>query len=75
MDSVIKTEQVSMVNTRGSLKYVQASLVPELKALGWKIVVNPKRSYFPELDSENKYKSGPVEEELEEGNILKFEDV
>lgn len=72
---ISKNELVSVVNTRGSLKYVQSGMVPELKAQGWHIVVNPKRSYFPELDSENKYKSGPVEEELEEGNVLRFEDV
>ena len=74
-NSIIKLDIVTMVNTRGSLKYIQANLVPELKAQGWKIVVNPKRSYFPELDIENKYKSGPVAEELEEANILQFEDV
>lgn len=74
-DFVSRTELVSVVNTRGSLKYVQANLVPELKAQGWHIVVNPKRSYFPELDKENKYNLGPVAEDVDDGNILVFEDV
>lgn len=74
-DFISKTELVSVVNTRGSLKYVQANLVDDLKAQGWHIVINPKRSYFPELDTENKYRAGPVVEELDEGNILNFEDV
>ena len=76
MDNIIKTELVTMVNTRGSLKYIQSSLVNDLKAQGWRIVVNPKREYYPELDQENKNNTaGPVAEELDQGNILQFEDV
>ena len=75
-DFISRTDTVSMVNIRGSLKYVQAGMVPELKAQGWRIVVNPKREYYPELDQENKNNNmGPVAEELDEGNILKYEEV
>lgn len=73
---VNRNELVSVINTRGNLRYVQSGMIPELKAQGWKVVVNPKREYYPELDIENKnHNAGPVEEELDEYNILKFEDV
>lgn len=76
MDAVIRSEKVTMVNPRGSLREIQAGMVPELKAQGWRIVVNPKREYFPELDAENKHNIvGHVEEELDQSSILQFEDI
>lgn len=75
--NIARSGTVSMYNTRGSLKYVQAGMVPELKAAGWRIVVNPKRSYAPELDVENKnnFNAAPEEEDIDQVNILKFEDI
>lgn len=76
-NNIARSGTVSMYNTRGSLKYVQAGMVPELKAQGWHIVVNPKRNYAPELDVENKnnFNPAPAEEDIDQVNILKFEDI
>lgn len=75
MDNIIKNEYVTLFNPRGALRKRPASEVPYLKSIGWKLVVNAKREYAPELDMENKNSGGMVVEEMEEGNILKFEDV
>lgn len=64
-----------MINPRGSLREIQAMMVPELKAQGWRVVVNPKRDYFPELDEANKNNQKNMGQEIDgdiaDQNILK----
>lgn len=54
-------------------------MVDELKAQGWKIVVNAKREYAPELDQENPNTKinnrDLIDEDLEAERFLKFIDV
>ncbi len=68
-----------MINPRGGLREIQASLVPQLKEQGWKIVVNPKRDYYPELDNSGKNSRmqnvSEIDDDIENKNILVFEDV
>lgn len=68
-----------MFNTRGSLREVPSMMVDELKAQGWKIVVNAKREYAPELDQENPNTKinnrDLIDEDLEAERFLKFIDV
>lgn len=81
MDSVIRTGKVTMINLAGSLREVNQNLVPELKAQGWKQVTNPKRDYFPELDTTNKnFKAknqmgSDIDDEDQNNNILVYENV
>lgn len=67
-----------MINPRGSLREVSSTLVPELKAAGWKIVVNPKKDYYPELDQDNKNNLlgvTDVTEDVNQNNTLVYDEV
>lgn len=44
----------SMINTRGRVIQVLNNDVPQRKSEGWKVVVNPRRDYYPEYDQSNK---------------------
>lgn len=46
---------VSMISIDGGLRQIPEYLVPELQKKGWKIIVNPKRNYYPELDQMSPY--------------------
>lgn len=69
--------QQTMISTRGSLKYVNEGDVPTMQARGWKIVSNPKRSYYPEFDQQAGGKSAPetIADDLSDDDILPFEEV
>lgn len=78
MDNVLKNEKVPMINTGGNVRYVSNTLVPELKAMGWHIVVNPKREYYPELDQANKNNLlGVIDvtEDVNQNNALVYDEV
>lgn len=79
MDSLVKVDKVTMINPRGSLREVHASMVAELKVQGWKIVINPKREYYPELDSINlknkMVQTNEYDDEVESVNILQYEEI
>lgn len=42
--------QVSMVNVRGRVVWVDESKVSDFRDMGWRIIVNPKESYYPQYD-------------------------
>ena len=42
--------QISMVNQRGRVVWVDEHKVPELRDQGWRIIVNPKEAYYPQYD-------------------------
>ena len=42
---------VDLISTDGSLKHIPAYLVDEMQKKGWRIVHNPKRTYYPEYDT------------------------
>lgn len=79
MDNIYSSAKVTMINPRGGLREIQSSMVPDLKSQGWKIVVNPKRDYYPELDSSGKnsktHSVSEIDDDIESRNILIFEDV
>jgi hypothetical protein len=39
------------VGTDGGLRHLQNIYVEDMKLRGWKVVINPKRPYYPELDT------------------------
>lgn len=43
-------QRVHMVGTDGGLRTIPSYLVDELTKKGWKLVINPKRNYYPEYD-------------------------
>lgn len=42
--------EVSMVNTRGRVVWIEEVKVVELRDQGWRIIVNPKEKYYPQYD-------------------------
>ena len=42
--------QISLVNTRGRVVWVDESKVRQLREVGWRIIVNPKETYYPNFD-------------------------
>jgi hypothetical protein len=42
--------KVSMVNTRGRVVWVEESRIGGLRGEGWRIIVNPKETYYPQYD-------------------------
>lgn len=44
-----------MIGTDGGLRHIAPLYSEDLKAKGWKIVVNPKRTYWPEYDQTSKF--------------------
>ena len=42
--------QVSMVNTRGRVVWVEESKVRDLREQGWRVIVNPREQYYPQYD-------------------------
>lgn len=43
-------ELISMVGVDGGLRRIPTYLANDLQKKGWRIVLNPKRNYFPEYD-------------------------
>lgn len=43
-------ELTSMVGIDGGLRRIPAYLSNDLQKKGWRIVLNPKRNYYPEYD-------------------------
>lgn len=41
---------VSMVNPKGRVVWVDEIRVNQLRDEGWRIIVNPKESYYPQYD-------------------------
>jgi hypothetical protein len=48
--NVDRNTPVHMIGTDGGLRIIPSYLANDMKERGWKIVNNPKRTYFPELD-------------------------
>ena len=42
--------QISMVNTRGRVVWVDEPKVRDLREQGWRIIINPKETYYPQYD-------------------------
>lgn len=63
---------VSIIGLDGGLRYIPEYLVPELQKKGWKVVVNPKRNYYPELDQTSPYYK-KEEKDIDDSNILEME--
>lgn len=53
--------QVSMVNTRGRVVWIEESKIVDLRDQGWRMIVNPKELYYPQYDqSQGKVKEDEV---------------
>lgn len=63
---------VSMISIDGGLRHMPEYLVPELQKKGWKIIVNPKRNYYPELDQTSPYYK-KEEKDSNDSNMLEVE--
>ena len=77
-ENIRRSDTVTVINTGGRVVKIPSSDVPAKKAEGFKIVVNPTRSYYPEFDLRNKNRdttSVNIEDDLDEMNILRFEDI
>ena len=71
-----KNTTISLVAPDGKVRYVPSYMKDELIAKGWRIVINPKREYYPELDKSLKSNTTPnVLENVEEGDILEVEKI
>ena len=42
--------QVSMINKRGRVVWVEGNKVAALRDEGWRVIVNPKETYYPQYD-------------------------
>ena len=77
--TVFETNQVTMINPRGRLTWVNQNELDLRKQQGWKIVVNPRRDYFPEYDigskGFNKNQPQPNLEIDDIANLLPYEEV
>lgn len=73
----INTSLQPMISLRGSVKDVQRDQVEIKKAQGWKVVNNPKRSYYPEFDQEAGGRSAPetISDDLNDDDTLPFEEI
>jgi len=69
---------ITMINIRGRVVRVRRWEVPLCRQQGMKIIVNPKREYYPEYDQENQ-RSIPITENIAEniaeGQLLEVENV
>lgn len=68
----INLDKEFMINTRGSVKEVLSNETELRLSQGWKIVRNPKRSYFPEFDTSAGGKSAPdnLMDDLSDEDVL-----
>ena len=59
-----KNQKFPIIGLDGGLRYMPAYMLNDLQKQGWRLVTNPKRSYYPELDQTSPhYKpEGQVEE-------------
>ena len=50
--NICSQNHTHLIGTDGGLRHISSPyLVPELEKQGWRIVVNPKREYYPEYDT------------------------
>lgn len=50
MADIDRNNPTHIIGTDGGLRTVPAYLVDGLVKQGWKVIINPKRTYYPELD-------------------------
>lgn len=63
-----------MIKIDGSLWHGSATLIPELEKQGWRVVVNPKRSYYAEYDkTSNSYRDETIVDVNEDTDMLDVE--
>ena len=48
--TVCNCNLVHMIGVDGGLRHIQSYLVEDLTKKGWRVIVNPKRTYYPEYD-------------------------
>lgn len=48
--TVCECNRTHVIATDGGLRHVAGNTVNDLILRGWKVVVNPKRNYYPEYD-------------------------
>lgn len=67
----------TMINKQGNVKVIPLYLVDTKRADGWKIVINPKQSYFPEFDTNRGGTTAPemLNQNIDESDALRGEDV
>lgn len=69
-------QEVTMINTRGRVVRVRQWEVPMCREQGMKIIINPKREYYPEYDMENQRAiplTDNLEDNIEQENKLEVE--
>lgn len=60
-----RNEKCYIIGTDGTLRYMPAYLIPDLQKKGWRLVSNPKRTYYAEFDQTNPNWKSPDEPEQE----------
>jgi hypothetical protein len=44
--------EISMIDTRGEVKWIRQSEVQQQKEKGWRVVSNPHQTYYPQYDTQ-----------------------
>lgn len=71
-------QEVTMINTRGRVVHAKRWMLADLRQQGMKIIVNPKREYYPEHDAENQRFTPATDnmaENIAEGSLLEVDSV
>lgn len=64
MDSISGMEY--MIDARGSVHDVRSWEIENMKQLGWRIIKNPKKRYYSELDGQNDGSDIPGEDDMDD---------
>lgn len=67
--------QIHMINTRGRPVLIDDNLVESYKAKGWRVIINPTETYYPQYDQSNGTYMTQVTRDIENGDkdMLKVE--
>lgn len=60
-----RNELTYIIGLDGTLRYMPAHLIPALQKKGWRLVSNPKRTYYQEFDTTHPNYKDPGEPERE----------
>ena len=71
MQTVCNCGKIHLIGLDGGLRHVDSMLVPQLEKQGFRQVVNPKRTYFPEYDKTHpSYRDETIVDINEDTDIL-----
>lgn len=63
-----RNEKTPIIGLDGRLRWLPAYMIKDLQKQGWRLVTNPRREYFPELDQTSPHykKEEDPNQEIEE---------